>query len=407
VFWLRVPAAVEFSDRFTAGGGGTTPLVIVNVREVREVVAAVAWDDGGGGTTLGASIPPEVRFAVEIFDGGGGTTFAAREFPAEREGEETLGGGGTTSRVPKISPIILLANDGLLVCVGGGGTTVGEDAATPLSRRRRSWAESAEGGGATTEGAGRLSFAFLTASRSGALTGGGTTETLVICTRVDGTSRPFAVGAGGTIEVWSAGAERKLAAAICVVAGAITFVESDGATIVRWREMFGAGAITLESKRGAMSGCADGVFGAGGTTDASRVGAVRDLSDETLGAGGTTEFRVRAVREWSRVTSSWAGAITFVAREGAVRVECNPLRDGTGSAEGTAGLDLNASRLATDSLEAGSFKLGASMTFSKSELPRAMWIVCERWCRSWPPERADFPESDPPRSWVRGSSSPE
>jgi hypothetical protein len=128
---------------------------------------------------LAVSIPDELRFVPPAI-GGGGTTFAARALFPEWLAEETLGGGGTTSCVPKILPMMLLTNDGLLACVGGGGTTAGEDDATPLSNRRNSWLESAEGGGATIEGAGRFSFALLTESRSGALTGGGTTATFVI-----------------------------------------------------------------------------------------------------------------------------------------------------------------------------------------------------------------------------------
>jgi hypothetical protein len=133
--------------------------------------------------------------------------------------------------VPKIFPMMLLMNDG--ACVGGGGTTAGEEAGTPLSSRRRFSAESAEGGGATTEGAGRLSFALRISSRSGALTGGGTTARLVICTRVDGTSWPFVTGAGGITPVVSAGVGRASAAEMPVEGGAITFVASDGDVRVR------------------------------------------------------------------------------------------------------------------------------------------------------------------------------
>ena len=101
---------------------------------------------------------------------------------------ETAGGGGTTSWVPKSLPMTLLTNDPLPAGVGGGGTMALEASALPLSRRRRSCVESADGGGATTEGGGRLSFELREVSRSGAETGGGTTATLFICTRVGETS---------------------------------------------------------------------------------------------------------------------------------------------------------------------------------------------------------------------------
>jgi hypothetical protein len=160
--------------------------------------------------------------------GGGGTIFVAssREDPPVPE-VTFAGGGGTTSCVPKIFPMMLLTNDGAGVCVGGGGMTFG-DAATPLWSRRKSCVESAEGGGATMDGAGRLSFAALNAFRSGALTGGGTTATLVMRTRVDGTSTPLATGAGAITRALSAGAERDSAAETCVGAGAITFVRNSG-----------------------------------------------------------------------------------------------------------------------------------------------------------------------------------
>ena len=68
--------------------------------------------------------------------------------------------------------------------------------------------ESADGGGATTEGAGRLSFALRPFSLSGAETGGGTTATLFICTRVGETSRVMVEGAGGITLAFSTGVER-------------------------------------------------------------------------------------------------------------------------------------------------------------------------------------------------------
>jgi hypothetical protein len=155
-----------------AGGGGTTAAAGAR-GAVREIPLPVA--DGAGGTTCGASVEPELRFGEPTL-GGGGTTLLASSRDDVRVPEVTLGGGGTTFCVPKILPMMLLMNDG--GCAGGGGTTLGV-VATPLSSRRKSCVDS-EGGGAITDGAGRFSLAFLRLSRSGALTGGGTTSTLVI-----------------------------------------------------------------------------------------------------------------------------------------------------------------------------------------------------------------------------------
>lgn len=194
-----------------------------NVRDAALFVVVTA--EGAGGTTLVASALPPLRPVDETL-GAGGTTFAASEFVADRPLAATLGGGGTTSCVPKSFPMILLTSDG--DWLGGGGTTVAADLATPLSRRRRS-RESADGGGATTDGAGKFSFAFLTSSRSGALTGGGTTATLFIRTRVEGTSAPFARGAGGTIDALSDGVARCRLLETSVEAGTTIFVLRYGA----------------------------------------------------------------------------------------------------------------------------------------------------------------------------------
>lgn len=107
-------------------------------------------------------------------------------------------------------------------------------------------------------------------------------------------------------------------------------------------------------------------MGAGGTTAAFRAGAVRDLLADTVGAGGTTEFRLRLVRDCSRVTLSGAGGITFAGRLGATSAECRP------SVGGGAGFDLKASRLATAVEDAGSLRSGASTTFWASDGPREM-----------------------------------
>lgn len=279
--------------------------------------------------------------------------------------------------MPKILPMMLLMNDGAAGWVGGGGTTVGDEAATPLSRRRNSCAESAEGGGAITSGAGRLSFAFLTSSRSGALTGGGTTATLVIRTRVDGTSVPLVSGAGAITRAVSAGAERDGAAETCVGAGATTFALSAGAPRTFCREIFGAGPIMLASGRGAIRACSDGAVGAGGTTAEFRESAERDCSEAIFGAGGTTEFSVSPLRECSLLISG-AGAITRAESAGALNEECRPSTAGAG-AIGSAGFDLYASRFATASADEGSLRSGASTTFADCELPREMRMVCVRW----------------------------
>jgi hypothetical protein len=67
--------------------------------------------------------------------------------------------------------------------LGGGGTTAREGSdVLPLAKRRISCVTSVDGGGAMTEGAGKVSFEFLFVARSGDDTGGGTTDTFVICT---------------------------------------------------------------------------------------------------------------------------------------------------------------------------------------------------------------------------------
>jgi len=314
-------------------------------------------------------------------------TFVAREppdppalRPVLEPDEEAVGGGGTTSCVPKSLPIRLLINEPLPLGVGGGGTTVLDCPATlPLASLRKSREVSVEGGGAMTEVVGNASLGLRAASRSGADTGGGTTATLLICTCERATSGLTAAGAGGITLPLRAGAERAL-------------LRDTSA---------GAGAITVEFRAGATSGCSRATLGAGGTTVEFNDGAVRALSRERLGAGGTTELRVKPPRDRSRATLAGAGATTFAGRLGRVREACSP-SDGGGPGTG-----LNARRLATASMEAGSFKLGASTTFGVRELPRATRMVCVRWCASRPPARPLVPDCAPPKSSVRGSSSPE
>jgi hypothetical protein len=98
---------------------------------------------------------------------------------------------------------------------------------------------------------------------------------------------------------------------------------------------------------------------------------VRALFTETEGAGAITESSCTPRREWVRAALG-AGGITFAARVGAVSAECNP------SADGAAGVDLKARRLATSWLEDGSLRFGASTTLAASELPRAIRIDCVR-----------------------------
>jgi hypothetical protein len=202
------------------------PEGFVPPEEIPEPVA-----EGGGGMTLVASVPPDPPVALRP--------------PPEALPEKTLGGGGTTSCVPKIFPMTLLTNDVLPVCAGGGGTTVGDTAPLPpLSSRRKSRVVSADGGGVITEGAGRLSFASCVPSRSGADTGGGTTAALFMRTRDGESSRPAAVGTGGTMLPLSAGVRRELSREILVEAGSMTRAFKDGAPRVRSRETLGAGATT-------------------------------------------------------------------------------------------------------------------------------------------------------------------
>jgi hypothetical protein len=89
-----------------------------------------------------------------------------------------------------------------------------------------------------------------------------------------------------------------------------------------------------------------------------------------------TESSLSPARECSPLISG-VGAITFVASAGALGEECRPSAAGTGGI-GNAGFDLYASKFATASAEDGNFRSGASTTFSESELPRAMRIVCVR-----------------------------
>jgi hypothetical protein len=102
-----------------------------------------------------------------------------------------------------------------------------------------------------------LSFELRALSRSGADTGGGTTDTLFICTRDGETSRLIDAEAGGITLVLRAGVERTWSREICVEAGLMTLVFNDGAAKVRSRDRLGAGAMMLVFNDGATIRCSD------------------------------------------------------------------------------------------------------------------------------------------------------
>jgi hypothetical protein len=185
--------------------------------------------------------------------GGGGTTLLASDVPAPLFAllASTDGGGGTTSVAPNIFPIKLLMKVPLPDCDGGGGTTFFAGSCTlPLARRRMSGEMSAEGGGATTDGEGKESFGLRAVERSGAETGGGTTDALVICTGAREISRLTAPGAGGMTFDAKAGLDRDRSRATSG-AGATTDGSSEREAKERSRAIRGAGAITLGANAGA------------------------------------------------------------------------------------------------------------------------------------------------------------
>jgi hypothetical protein len=192
---------------------------------------------GGGATTFEPSVTPALdreplgfpEALLVATDGGGGTTFVARveRAPPFVPLELTVGGGGTASDGPNIFPIKLLMKP--VGCVGGGGTTARAGSEMlPLARRRISCETSLDGGGAMTDGAGSVSLEFLFVARSGAETGGGTTDTFVICTGALESSRLTALGAGAITPVLRTGADRVLSR-VMLGAGATTLAVSDGA----------------------------------------------------------------------------------------------------------------------------------------------------------------------------------
>src|SRR5579863_3427595 len=98
---------------------------------------------------------------------------------------------------------------------------------------------SEEGGGATTEGDGSASFGLRKLARSGAETGGGTTEAFVICTGALVISRLNAPGAGGITFDAIVGLERARSRAT-LGAGATTEGSSERDASDRSRETRGA-----------------------------------------------------------------------------------------------------------------------------------------------------------------------
>src|SRR4029434_989125 len=110
-------------------------------------------------------------------------------------------------------------------------------------------------------------------------------------------------------------------------------------------------------------------FGAGATTAVVKPIVCRVFSRVTVGVGAMTLDANPGIRLESRVTSGGGATIESFDRSGAVREDFSP-SDGGGP-----GGALIATRLATAEFETGSFKSGASTTFSTGELPRATRIV--------------------------------
>jgi hypothetical protein len=262
----------------SAGGGGTTLGMPITgaVDDARVPVPPDTPVDGGGAITfaprdapmplrLPRGLPPA---ALALTVGGGGTTLVGSAVPVLPVVPVALtaGGGGTTSVAPKILPIKLLMKDPLPDCVGGGGTTDFDGSGTlPLARRCKSRATSVEGGGAMTAGAGIASMGSRLVARSGAETGGGTTDTFVICTGALEISRLTVPGVGGITLAASAGVDRATS-----------------------RVTLGAGATTEAPREGAINAWSRATLGAGGMMAGPSAGATRVWSRETLGAGGTT-----------------------------------------------------------------------------------------------------------------------
>src|SRR5215472_3107132 len=141
-------------------------------------------------------------------------------------------------------------------------------------------------------------------------------------------------------------------------------------------------------------------LGAGATivVESPIIGRFRGVMFE--GGGAMMELARLGVERLSRVVSG-GGAIAFFNSSGVVCVDFTP------SVGGGPGLLLKASRFATGSFEMGSFKSGASTTFSTDWLPRATRIVWVRWKASLPPALPLRPDCAPPASKTFGNSSGE
>src|ERR1700692_172987 len=164
----------------------------------------------------------------------------------------------------------------------------------------------------------------------------------------------------------------------------------------------GAGATTVGASEVEVRILSRETFGVGGTIAALNAGDVRLVLVEISGAGAMTFIAGAFIDRLADELNSGEGATTLIAgKVGAVRDERKP------SAGGGPGFALKASRLATAESECGRLTLGASTTFSTALSPRATRIACVRWWACCPPARPVFPACAPPRSFVRGSSSPE
>jgi hypothetical protein len=286
----------------SVGGGGTTVgFPRYGAEPVREWPLPPATPvEGGGATALASSdVPNPFRLprglpvaSSEAAVDGGATTFAGNEGATEVLAFGSTFGGATTSLGPKILPIKLLMNDPPPACVGGGGTTDLDASGTlPLERRRMSDETSVEGGGATTEGAGKFNFELRELARSGAETGGGTTDGSIIRTGAEESCRLTAAGAGGITLFASAGAVRNGSRRATSCAGAATEGVKAGATRVRLRETFAAGGATIGASAGATRVWSVAIFGVGAASLASRLGAVSGRSRVIDGDGAITGSR--------------------------------------------------------------------------------------------------------------------
>ena len=165
--------------------------------------------------------------------------------------------------------------------------------------------------------------------------------------------------------------------AICVGGGAITDGAgsvSRGCCLVDCSGAETGGGITATACEPGMGTKISrrGALGLGGTMAAFSDGVERILSRCASGVGGMTfAFNIGARCALSLRTSG-VGATAASVIAGTRNEDFRP------SAGAGPGIGLNASRLATAESDCGSFSLGASTTFSRSDSPRATRIV---WVR--------------------------